>query len=617
MSIAAMEAECVVCLQQYDDGEHTPRVLSCGHSLCQSCTVELPAQWGGVKNGHGGGLVRCPECNQFTKLPLGGHLELPKNFELMRLIQNRTRTAAPALVGDGDSCQAKGKGSGVKIARFKGKDVKVAAVIGDGVEGSGEVVLRILPQKAIKPREERVGGFVIGDMLSLNRKLHPKLQEVVSLQVLQTVERNWGVDAEYDEVVKLAWKSVPTVVRAELVQLLTIADHCSAHVARVLGLWMSRDGGLFLVSRVCVDGIKQARCLLPSTDEFTLDLEQEDGRSSSEPSKEDENSGRNSLGTLVRLGVELCEILLEFNAAGLILFALAPDCLVLDGFGHLQLHVGKIAFWIDKVRHVGEYPDLKSPLVHLNLPGRPNASEFLQGLCRGEGDLKTEYVSPEVFDRFKGHRSTNQTAENPSQQTCSHSTSADEHEDEDVVLTQKADVWSLGCLLLRIFSGSALLGGLPFSRVLSMIVHKKITQDAFGDDELPVLGHYAPVLKLLLNCFAHSPSERPQVGDIWWALKELIDDRALGSPSLWNEAGGGGFKQLDSEESGNNIQGTEIPETDSTVNDSAGIPRVLIVDNPCSTASKTLHGHRDTVSSLAVCGKTSCCDFAADCLETF
>ena len=622
-----MEAECVVCLQQYDDGEHTPRVLSCGHSLCQSCTVELPAQWGGMKNGdgdggrnngygHGGGLVRCPECNQFTKLPLGGHLELPKNFELMRLIQNRPRTAAPALNDDDGSFQAKGKESGVRIARFKGKDVKVvAAVIGNGGEGYGEVVLRILPQEAIKPREGRVGGFVIGDMLSLDREsLHPMLRETVSLQVLQIVERIWSGNEEYEEVVKLAWKSVPIVVRAELVQLLTIADRCSAHVAKVLGLWMSRDGGLFLVSRVCVEGIKQARCLLPNTDEFTLDVEQEDGRSSSEGPKEDKNLGRNSLGTLVRLGVELCEVLLEFNAAGLILFALAPDCLILDGLGHLQLHIGKISYWKYKVRHVGRYPDLNSPLVHLNLSGRPNVSELLQGSCRGEGDLKTEYLSPEVLDHFKGHRRTNQTAENSSQQTCSHSTSADEHEGEHVVLTQMADVWSLGCLLLRIFSESALLGGLPFSRVLSMTVHKKITQEAFGDDELPVHGHYAPVLKLILNCFAQLPSERPQVGDIWWALKELIDDQALGSPSLWNEAVGEGFKQMDFEESGNSIIGTGIPEVDSTVNDSTDIPRVLISNNPCITASKTLHGHRDTVSSLAVCGETPCCDFAADCL---
>ena len=625
-----MEAECVVCLQQYDDGEHTPRVLSCGHSLCQSCTVELPAQWGGMRNGHGdggrsnsyghgGGLVRCPECNQFTKLPLGGHLELPKNFELMRLLQSRPRTTAPALNGDDGSFQAKGKKSGVQIARFKGKDVNVAAIIGNGFEGYGEVVLRILPQEAIKPRGERVGGVVIGDMLSLDRKLHPMLQEVVGLQVLQIVERIWSMNEEYEEFVKLAWKSVPVVIRAELMQLLTIADRCSAHVAKVLGLWMSRDGGLYLVSRVCVEGIKQARCLLPITDEFTLDLDQEDGRSSSQAPKEDKNLGRNSLGTLVRLGVELCEILLEFNAAGLILFALAPDCLILDGLGHLQLNIGKISFWKDQVRHVNffwKHPNLIFPFVHLNLPGRPNASELIQGSCRGEGDLKTEYLSPEVFDHFwKGHRRTNQTAENPSQQTCSHSTIADEHEGEHVVLTQKADVWSLGCLLLRIFSGSALLGGLPISRVFSTIVHKKFTQEAFGDDELPVLGHYAPVLKLIQNCFAQSPSERPQVGDIWWALKELIDDQTLGSPSLWNEAVGEGFKQMNLEESGNSIHGAEIPEVDSTVNDSTDIPRVLISNNPCITASKTLHGHRDTVSSLAVCGKTACCHFAADCLE--
>ena len=116
------------------------------------------------------------------------------------------------------------------------------------------------------------------------------LQEIVSLQVLHIVERIWSVNEEYEKFVKLPWKNMPIAVRAELVQLLTIGDRCSTHVAKVLGLWMSKGGGLYLVSRVFVEGIKHARFLLPYSDEFTLDLDQ-DGRSSSQAPKEDKNLG--------------------------------------------------------------------------------------------------------------------------------------------------------------------------------------------------------------------------------------------------------------------------------------------------------------------------------------
>ena len=174
-------------------------------------------------------------CGQFTKLPLGGHLELAQNFELMRLFQSRPRTTAFALNDDDFSFPGCGKESGVQIARFEGKDVQVAAVIGNGIEGYGEDVLLILPQDAVKPREGRVSGLVIGDMLFLDQKLHPMLQEIVSLRVLQIVERIWSVNEEYEEFVKLTWKSVPIVVRANLVQLLRIGDRC-VHVAKVFWL---------------------------------------------------------------------------------------------------------------------------------------------------------------------------------------------------------------------------------------------------------------------------------------------------------------------------------------------------------------------------------------------
>lgn len=93
--------ECCVCLQPYDDVQRLPYVLNCGHSLCLACTGELPAQWATADQARAaaaagptavrpppGSVIRCPECNQRTKVPLGGAMALPRNIELMRLINS-------------------------------------------------------------------------------------------------------------------------------------------------------------------------------------------------------------------------------------------------------------------------------------------------------------------------------------------------------------------------------------------------------------------------------------------------------------------------------------------------------------------------------------------------
>ncbi|GKU87756.1 hypothetical protein SLEP1_g2101 [Rubroshorea leprosula] len=74
--------ECPVCLQPYD-GEYTiPRVLTCGHTACESCLSNLPQKFPQA--------IRCPACTVVVKLPPQGPSLLPKNIDLLRLI-----TASP------------------------------------------------------------------------------------------------------------------------------------------------------------------------------------------------------------------------------------------------------------------------------------------------------------------------------------------------------------------------------------------------------------------------------------------------------------------------------------------------------------------------------------------
>ncbi|OQR90447.1 hypothetical protein ACHHYP_05508 [Achlya hypogyna] len=74
--------ECEICNLPYDNtDEHTPRLLSCGHTFCQSCL----GGWGitTASHGHSGSnIITCPSCRRETAV---GREGLPKNFEVLRI----------------------------------------------------------------------------------------------------------------------------------------------------------------------------------------------------------------------------------------------------------------------------------------------------------------------------------------------------------------------------------------------------------------------------------------------------------------------------------------------------------------------------------------------------
>ncbi|EQC40776.1 hypothetical protein SDRG_01847 [Saprolegnia diclina VS20] len=73
--------ECEICNLPYDNTEtHTPRLLSCGHTFCQSCLGGWATT---ASHGHSGtNIITCPSCRRET---LVGRDGLPKNFEVLRI----------------------------------------------------------------------------------------------------------------------------------------------------------------------------------------------------------------------------------------------------------------------------------------------------------------------------------------------------------------------------------------------------------------------------------------------------------------------------------------------------------------------------------------------------
>lgn len=69
--------ECPVCWDLFDDGVRMPRILRCGHTVCESCLEYLP-----IESRLGQRCLHCPECR--SPCLWRGVRELPKNFILLR-----------------------------------------------------------------------------------------------------------------------------------------------------------------------------------------------------------------------------------------------------------------------------------------------------------------------------------------------------------------------------------------------------------------------------------------------------------------------------------------------------------------------------------------------------
>ncbi|CAI5744149.1 unnamed protein product [Peronospora destructor] len=86
--------ECELCNEPYDDNDgdegHIPRLLTCGHTYCQSCLNGWAIAGAGYAGTQSGELavMECPTCRQVTRFHRStGARALPKNYELVRARQ--------------------------------------------------------------------------------------------------------------------------------------------------------------------------------------------------------------------------------------------------------------------------------------------------------------------------------------------------------------------------------------------------------------------------------------------------------------------------------------------------------------------------------------------------
>ncbi|GBG70979.1 hypothetical protein CBR_g8279 [Chara braunii] len=87
-----MMPECPVCGDIYSDEENTPRMLPCGHTICQICVTKLPIQF---SPSSGGRFIKCPECR--SRVLWRGMQSLPKNYALIRLLGSEAHHHSEAV----------------------------------------------------------------------------------------------------------------------------------------------------------------------------------------------------------------------------------------------------------------------------------------------------------------------------------------------------------------------------------------------------------------------------------------------------------------------------------------------------------------------------------------
>ncbi|CAI0607487.1 unnamed protein product [Linum tenue] len=277
--------ECPVCLQPYDGDDIIPRVLPCGHTVCETCLNSLPERYNLT--------VRCPACTQLVKFPSPqGPSSLPKNIDLLRLIPTT------------NSHQDRSK--------FKASELQNDAKVDDFLprlwshEFYSEWRKWVLPDNAVSVEDKGLlDGF---------------LKEHIKVRLFKVAGDSSDGDGK-DCMFKLSYIAkimnclfeMNELKRRELGLILKIGSERS-RICRVRGLWGDLDDGcLYCVcERLNESSWSELWCL-------------------------DDGVSIDGVSSFVMVGMEMCEAVMSLHLEGVIAGGLGLPCFTLDDFGHVSL----------------------------------------------------------------------------------------------------------------------------------------------------------------------------------------------------------------------------------------------------------------------------------------
>ncbi|XP_050212779.1 uncharacterized protein LOC126664434 isoform X1 [Mercurialis annua] len=274
--------ECPVCLQNYDGENTIPRVLTCGHTTCESCLLNLPQKYPQT--------IRCPSCIQLVNLPSQGPSSLPKNIDLLRLTitdHNHT-TKRPFKESPNQVDSVSPLWSDEFYITWKKWVLQNDAVLLEAKEKDCGF---------LKDGDKKVRLFKVGDC------------------VLDVKGSGFVFKASYVARIMNFLYRLRDEVRGELSFILGIWSKC-CRVCKVYGLWGDLgEGFLYLVC----ERLNEFVCF-------------ENGLS------------KDVFSSFALMGMEICEAIMGLHLEGLFLGCLSLTCFELDAFGHVHLSLNEILY---------------------------------------------------------------------------------------------------------------------------------------------------------------------------------------------------------------------------------------------------------------------------------
>lgn len=611
--------ECTICLQPYSaEEEHCPRILSCGHSPCHSCVNELPRHWSDSASRNC--LIRCPECNQWVKLPLQGASGLPKNIQILRLIPSSEQTGGPHHSPETELVQKlKHKSIFNEYTPPNFNNLALSAPCTDWAYW-------VIPQGSIQLETEE-DSLLTGRILLNSRFFHTKQR--VSLMPLDinhvTTSPPYPYLHEsksdpYAENILKAVQNLSPKEKEEL-QLLMKVSMLNRSICRVFGFWMSSEGRLHLVCEKAENNVlKLWNTLRAQTDIRKLSIEIQNSSISELGPKSRQCQFSEAMKSFFKTAMEICEVIARIHSQGLVCGNLGPECFDFDEFGH--------------------------PLIDLNraLLARKKLKHFFRNILTGTEGSKTEnirdsvtmpwqFLSPELVSLLYKNEIGFISADSEKKK-CD----LDSVLETTTPISFKSDMWSLGCLLLTFLIGESPFSDLSFSEFLDRILIERIKIAVWFEEkllpetllstvEVSLDSQYEHFKHLLCKCFEYDPRNRPDAIDLWRCLNEGVvsaeetcKDMACFNPPdevscclVLGESLSSSTAEIKScadqeavdGKSGQNNEFVnklrDLDLSESTVVDAQGIVGNELQMHELKVA--TLEGHLDCVTALAICGE--------------
>ena len=162
---------CIVCFEKYttDEGEHTPRILPCSHTLCQKCIHHMLKR----------DTLECPEC-RVVHAAVSDVFSFPQNkYICTNIRKDRVTPTAPPMpppVSQFDSCVEHGRDLSLYCKGTKcQKPVCALCLINDHRTHD------VIDIRDVGPDEERAKDLM-GQMGELKEHLESNKEKVLSIK---------------------------------------------------------------------------------------------------------------------------------------------------------------------------------------------------------------------------------------------------------------------------------------------------------------------------------------------------------------------------------------------------------------------------------------------------